>query len=391
MKLRDIFKAGINRRSLLKAAGLSSVGAMLCPTFAAWGKTSEKKSSDLIQARWNTDGDGNTYFLHNTINADNVKHDGTGGNIAAKMDWWWKRYTLNEFDEEFHDWWIEEKSWYYEQLLAFFEDEKEAHEIPNGGHHHPMLATYGRHFFRRGDNTDFHLNCAPKGMTICPKEDMIEYINREVDKVYETGKIPEDLFRLRRDLYKDKSLWLKDRFTTLELYSGRPINEKDDQGPYGFAPTVSGIEETKTFQNLITNPMATVTYMSLYNTKGGEPYFDGGSGLTPTWTFKGFCKLVAFYNPENSEYENKMAKYVNDAHARYHGGAIDIALNLFFIVEQFNETPGYGPGRGKRAVPSYSYSSRTARASNAGNIIKKGKKLSRQDKIELVKGLKIPV
>jgi hypothetical protein len=380
MKLQDMFKAGINRRSLLKAAGLSSLGMSVWPMKAVWGKQTDQALPTEPRASWKTDAAGNRYFTHDTIRIDRVNSEGI---IAAKMDWRWKQYRVREFDSHFHDWWIEEKSWYYDQLLAFFAGETDTMEIPNGGHHHPMLATYGRHFLRRGDNTDFHLNCAPKGLTICPKADQIAYINAEVDRIYATGRLPEDLFRLRQDLYKDKSLWYKDRFATLELYSGRPINDQDDQGNYGF-------DETKTFQNLIVNPMACLTYMSLYNTEGGEVYFDGVEGLTPTWTFKGFCRLVAFHNPDNSDYEQTMAQYINDAHARYHGGASDIALNMFFIVEQFNETPSYDPGRGKRAVPAYEYGSTVSRPAS-GSVFTAGRKMSREEKIALVRRLRVEV
>ncbi len=367
---------GIKRRSFLKIAGLSPLGITLGPMFATWGKTSEAEAGETT-AIWRTDSEGNRYFVPTAIKTDRA-NDGV---VTAKVDGWWKKYQVREFDDEFHQFWLDEKVWYYDQLIGFFEDETDELAIPNGGHHHPMLSTYGKKIGRRGDS-DFHLNTAVKGFTIIPKEDRIDYINSEVEKVYASGDIPVDIFKMRQQLYQEKDLWDKTRFATLELYTGRPVNSDDTDGNYGFM-------ETKTFQNLYANPMAALSYMALYNTEGTQSYFGGEAGLTPTFCFRGFCWLISYHNPANTAYEAKIAEYINQAHSGYHGGADDIITNIFLIVEQFNETPSYDPGRGKRSVPDYTYSQRTARAK--GPRITVGKKLSREEKTELIRRLRIPV
>jgi hypothetical protein len=276
--------------------------------------------------------------------------------------------------------WIAEKSWYYDQLIAFFQGDTDELEIPNGGHHHPMLTTYGRKIGRRGDS-DFHLNTAVKGFTMVPKPEQIDYVSSEINKIYETGDIPIDLFKFRQQLYQDKSIWDKTRFATLELYSGRPINANDPEGNFGF-------NESKTFQNIMVNPMATLNYMSLYNTDGSQSYLGGEEDMTPAYQMKGFCWLISHYNPANTDYELKIADYINKAHCGYHGGACDIATNVFLVVEQFNQTPDYDLGRGKRVVPAYQYSSRT----NQTVFMPQGKKkLTKKDKIDIIRKLRIPV
>jgi hypothetical protein len=203
-----------------------------------------------------------------------------------------------------------------------------------------MLATDSRKLCDRGDS-QFHLNCTPKGFTIIPKAENIEYIAKRVQDMYNDpdADLPVDVFKLRQELYADKSLWDKTKFATLELYSGRPIDAEDPGNEGG----IYGFDETHTFQNLMVNPMATLAYMSLFE--------DDKMGI-PTFEFRGFCWLISDYNPNLTEYERAIHDYINLAHCGYHGGSCVIATNLFVITEEFNNTPGYDPiGRGKRVVP----------------------------------------
>ncbi len=376
----------IKRRSFLKLTGASLGLGISFPYFAKWGNVNagEPKISGS-STQWQTDPEGNLYFVPKNIKTDKANDKGI---VTARVDGMWKKYKLAEYDSEFHEWWISEKLWYYDQLIAYFNNEIDETGIPNGGHHHPILGTYGRKFGRRGDS-DFHLNTAVKGFTIVPKAESIDIINTEVDNIYaasEAGKanLPVDLFKLRKDLYQDRSLWDKTRMGTLELYSGRPINAEDTAGGYGF-------DETKTFQNIMANPMSTLTYMGFWSTEGGQNFLEGIEGLIPEWTFKGFCWLIAHHNPANSEYEQKISTYINDAHCRYHGGNCDIATNIFLVVEEFNTTPSYDPyGRGKRVVPPYNYGTTASNMANV-KLNRNRKKLSKEEKIEVIKKLKLPV
>ena len=387
-------KDGIKRRSFLKLTGLSSLGLSLgFPYFAKSGNVSAGEHGVYKTAtEWKTDSEGNVYFVPKNLKTDKLD---TQGIVTARVDNIWKKYPVSEFDEDFHEWWVAEKLWYYEKLLAFFNEETNEIAVPNGGHHHPMLATYGKKIGRRGDS-DFHLNLAVKGFTLVPKVENIDMINDEVDKIYAAGDegkavLPQDLFKLRIELYQQKDLWDKTRFATLELYSGRPINATDTAGNYGF-------NETKTFQNIMANPMSALTYMSLWSTdmniwgEEGPAFFGGQEGLIPEWTFKGFCWLISHHNPANSDYEKKISTYVNDAHCKYHGGSCDIATNVFLVVEEFNTTPDLDPeGRGRRVVPPYSYNISSSNMAANTTTYKTKKKLSQQEKIELIKRLRLMV
>lgn len=379
-KIKEFIKAkGMPRRSFLQLAGLSSVGLSLgFPLKTKWAHASEIRPKKM-KGIWRTDPEGNKYFVQNNLLTNWVED----GFVLARYDDWWWSYPTREFDEEFHDWWIAEKSWYYDQLIAFFGGEIEEMGIPNGGHHHPMLSTYGNKWFNRGDS-QFHLNTTPKGFTIIPKEDKIDYINQQIDAIYDdpNADLPVDVFKKRKELYQNKDLWDKTKFATLELYTGRPVDDDDLGGGYGF-------DETHTFQNIMKNPMATLTYMSLFNTDGTQSYFNGNTDETPTFEFRGFSWLISYYNPNLTTYEKAIADYINQAHCRYHGGSCVISTNIFVITEEFNNTPGFDPyGRGKRVVPPYDYGVSSRRIAKTSG---KKKNMTKQEKMELLKKLKIPV
>ncbi len=382
-KIKDFFKnSNVERRSFLKLAGLSAAGIGLgLPFSPKKGNASIFPSNGKIKEHrniWKIDADGNRYFVPRNIRTDKVNSE---GKVIAKVDGWWRWYQVREFDNEFLQFWLAEKNWYYDQLIAFFTGQTDTLKIPNGGHHHPMLATYGLNWSGRGDS-DFHLNNTPKGFTILPREDKIDYINQQIEQAYASGDIPVAVFRKRRELYNQTSLWMKDRFATLELYSGHPINDQDNYGPYPW-------RETHTFANIIDNPMATLCYMSLYNTDGTQTWFGGLADETPTFEFRGFCWLISYYNPNNTDYEKKIADYINQAHCKYHGGACDVATNIFLIVEEFNNTPGFEPyGRGRRIVPGFEYPPPLS-----GTVVSgiNTKNMTVTEKMELVKKLHIPV
>ena len=176
-KIKEFIKErGMKRRSFLKLAGLSSVGLSLgFPLNTRWADAGEPETRKSVGS-WHTDPTtGNSYFVQKNLKAGWV-NDATNPHVLAKYEGWWRAYPVREFDSEFHDWWIAEKSWYYDKLIAYFGGESDDMDIPNGGHHHPMLTTYGCRWLNRGDS-QFHLNSTPKGFTILPKVDQIDYIN----------------------------------------------------------------------------------------------------------------------------------------------------------------------------------------------------------------------
>jgi len=372
------------RRSFLKLAGLSVAGLGLgLPKWSDAAEGKRSKAEDEHPDIWHTDANGNTYFVPTNFRSELVNL----GYAIAKVDNVWTKFPVREFEDEFHTWWIDEKCWYYDQLIAFFEGQSDEMNVPNGGHHHPMLATYGIRKSGRGDSV-FHLNNTPKGFTILPLPQNIQYINDQIQAIYDdpNANLPVDVFLKRKELYQQKDLWDKTKFGTLELYSGRPINALDPGGGYGF-------RETHTFANVMDNPQATLTYMSLYNTDGSQSYFQGLADETPTFEFRGFCWMISRYNPANGPYENLITDYINTAHCGYHGGACDIHANVFVITELFNNSPGDDPfGRGKRTVPPYDYPTPSGSIGRRPvTTIRPKKKLTKEEKMDLLKRLRIPI
>ena len=380
-KLRQLFKGEkTSRRSFLKLAGLSATGLSLgFPLNSKWVSAQEPQTRET-KGSWYISPEGKRYCVQNNINTKWVDE----GYVLAKVDGWWWVFEIREFDDDFFGWWIEEKMWYYDQLIGYFSGEIEEYNIPYGGHHHPFLSTYGGKYFNRGDSI-FHLNSTPKGFTIIPKDEAtIKQLEEDLQAVYDdpNSTLPEDVFKFRREKYQQRDLWNRSTFLTLDLYSGRPIDE-DDTANFGFL-------ETHTVQNILANPMSTIGYMTIYPTVGGQSYFNGQAAEVPTFEFRGLCKLVSPHNPEISSYEKSVSEYVNNAHCGHHGGRCDLMTNMFYIVEEFNNTPGYDPfGRGKRVVPPFNYGTTGDIDSARRNF--KNKRLSRSEKLELIAKLNIPL
>jgi hypothetical protein len=379
----------LQRRSFLKLAGLSFAG--LSMGFPRWGHAAEQMPDHQTDHKhlWHTDQNGNLYFIPTNLRTSKIDQ----GIVEAKVDREWKEYQVRSYDDEFFTWWVAEKDWYYDQLIAFFEHETSELNIPNGGHHHPMLCTYGVKKSGRGDS-EFHLNCTPKGFTLLPKVEYMQYIIETIEAIYNdpNADLPIDVFKKRQELYHEADLWDRTKFATLELYSGRPINASDQgdgAGCYGF-------KETHTFSNVMDNPMSTLAYMSLWPTDGTQSYFQGLADEIPTFEFRGFSWMISYYNPSNADYEKQVSDYINQEHCGYHGGACDIATNVFIISEQFNNSPGDDPyGRGKRTIPSFSYDDYydVCTETRPATIYKpkSAKKLTKEEKIALIKKLRIPV
>jgi hypothetical protein len=332
------------RRSFMKLAGLSAFGlSMGFPLRARWAMAEESPPGGIQGHWWRKNEDGYAYFVQDNLRTDWLDQ----GYLLAKLDHKWMVFKTAEFEEEFHTWWLEEKLSYYDKLERSIAGEDV--EIPNGGHHHPMLGTYGNKYRNRGDSY-FHLNVTPKGYTLLPKAEYIRQIIEEVDEIYNTStNLPADIFNYRKEKYQNEDLWDKNKFATLEVYTGHPIDDDD--------PMKLSFKETHTFQNVMVNPMTTVTYMSVYNTQGGQSYFYGEEGQTPTFEFRGFCWMISPYNPKLTQYETDVSDYLNQAFSKYHGLRDDFIANIFVICEEFNNSPTDSDlyGLGKRVVPEFTY------------------------------------
>lgn len=343
----------IGRRSFMQWAGLTSLGlSMGFPLRSRWALADEPARTKAL-AGWKKRADGYEYFVQ-----DNIKTSWLDdGYLAAKLDNRWWIYPTAAYEEEFHAWWLQEKMYYYDELEKAIQEGRDR-VVPNGGHHHPMLATYGGKYLNRGDSA-FHLNVTPKGYALLPKAAYIRQMIKDVDEIYATStNLPADVFNYRREKLKQAELWDANKFATLEIYSGHPIDDKD--------PMKLSFKETHTFQNLMANPMATLTFMSIYNTTGEQTYFFGEEGQTPTFEFRGFCWLISPYNPDLTQYERDVLEYLNQAFSKYHGLRSDFIANIFVICEEFNNSPTDSDkyGLGKRVVPALTYTG------TAGNKIK---------------------
>ncbi|MCK5513865.1 MAG: hypothetical protein KAJ00_05160, partial [Deltaproteobacteria bacterium] len=219
--------------------------------------------------------------------------------------------------------------------------------------------------------------------TLLPKGEYLRDLIDELNALYDdpNAKIPEDIFQFRKDKFAQEELWDKNKFATIEIYSGHPFDEDDWD---------LGFKETHTFQNVLENPMGTLTYMSLYRTTGEQTYFNGDEDETPTFEFRGICWMIDPHNPNITQYEKDAADYINQAFSKYHGLRDDYIINLFVMTEEFNNSPTDRAdyGLGKRVVPPFNYGSSNNMAVKS-NPTKK--RLTKEEEIELLKQLRIPL
>ena len=147
----------IKRRSFLKMAGAALAGMAL--PFKP-GKSEAAVSTQTVSGGkfWINKGTADEYFRHRVVNAKNVQSAGT---IWAKVDGWWQNYTLNGYNEDFINWWVNDTMVWYEYIFD------KGQTPPNGGHHTPGIATYGN---RRGrGDSNFSLTARSRASPWPPK------------------------------------------------------------------------------------------------------------------------------------------------------------------------------------------------------------------------------
>lgn len=111
-KIKDFFKhTNVARRSFLKLAGLSVAGIGLgLPFSPKKGSASIFPSNGQIKEHrniWKIDDKGNRYFVPRNIRTDKVNSE---GKVIARVDGWWRWYQVREFDNEFLQFWLAEKT-----------------------------------------------------------------------------------------------------------------------------------------------------------------------------------------------------------------------------------------------------------------------------------------
>lgn len=127
---------------------------------------------------------------------------------------------------------------------------------------------------------------------------------------------PEKL-QILNDLYvKGDSLFDMTKQVSLELYS---VPEKN----------------TQSFVNQMAEPVSVIVFLDI-----------------PTFKLKTISYLLHPDNPDLSDYEKNVIKYVNLVHSYFHGEfSKEFITVIYNVIEVYNSSPGNDNGRGKKISP----------------------------------------
>ncbi len=178
------------------------------------------------------------------------------------------------------------------------------------GPHSGMIATYGT---RRKDSL-FTLNNSVKGVGFLPKAEKLPRVIAEMERTME-NPMPDKL-QFLEDLYKDRGNFDTRLQVSLELYATPDF-------------------ETHTFLNLMENPVATIVYLDY-----------------PSYEIRCIGRLLHPKDPNLSQWERNVVKYVNLVHSYFHGKFPRLFVtSVFFVIEAFDNTPGKKEGCGRKSAP----------------------------------------
>ncbi len=280
----------MNRRSFLKAIGFATPIIVFLGSIPkiVWG------------GKW--EHSHRKFWKDKTFSQATVDMSGYGrGIIKARVDGQWREFKIREASKEF-------TQWNTEKRLEFLEKIK-AGEFPGwGGPHSGAVATYG---LGRLDS-QFTVNNAIKGIGLAPADKNLDTAIGRLKETYE-NPMPEKMDTLKT-LYGDAEFFDWRKQTSLELYATPEF-------------------ETHTFLNVMENPVATLVFLDI-----------------PSYELRTIVRIVHPEDETALPSEKKLLEFVNLAHEYMHGKfPSKYALLLFYIVEEFDNTPG--SKRGIRTVP----------------------------------------
>lgn len=314
METKETEGKGLGRRSFLKWTGLSLLTSNILSFINP--RISFANGLEVKKNYWRKNPDGEDYCVHNRVRMSSLSPD----YIYAKVDNWWRKYPVREIQNEFMEWYLEEK-------LRRYQDMREGNEIWWGGHHHPAVATYGN---RRGrGDSMFHLNNTSKGVGVCPKYEKLVEVN---DYIENHQDLPgQELLAYLENLYSDPDNFDPTKLVSIEYYTKNPDLER-----------VTGYKETHTFLNMMENPMCNLCFLAVWKSNYGTE-------------IRAIPYLIDPANPNLTEEEKQYVKYPTNLYTWYHKKEASYIACYYFVVETFSQgtlpSDSNEPGRGVRVVP----------------------------------------
>ena len=104
----------IQRRSFLKMTGAALAG-MALPFKSSQAGAAVGTNTVSGGKFWVNPGTGQEYFRQKVVNTKFVQSDNT---IWAKVDGWWQKYELAEYDDDFFNWFVEDTFKWYDIIFT---------------------------------------------------------------------------------------------------------------------------------------------------------------------------------------------------------------------------------------------------------------------------------
>ncbi|MDO9547469.1 MAG: hypothetical protein Q7J65_00695 [Candidatus Marinimicrobia bacterium] len=225
------------------------------------------------------------------------------GIIRAKVDKRWQEYRTVDLPEKFIQWSVAKR---LETMERF-----RKHQPPElSGPHNAMVASYGA---MRKDS-QFKINNAVKGMGFLPKRGKIKAIIKMLE---DTGDnpFPVKLDTLTAMYEKAADIYDMSKQVSLELYATPEFT-------------------TQTFLNQMLNPVAALVFLDI-----------------PSYKIKAIVHLIHPDDPNLSDYERDIVRYINLIHSYFHGEfSKDFIAAVYHVVEVYDNSP-QKEGRGLRIAP----------------------------------------
>lgn len=299
-----------NRRSFfVKMAGVAAAPFLLNSLFsrkAIAGETADIPYAALNESRRSYWKEGGKYFVQETVDSSLLDQ----GMIRARVDGRWNDFAIRNVNEHFFDYNIAQRLKMINVMLGTAE-----FGIYNDAHN-AAVASYGAN---RGDSR-FTLNNAFKGLGWVPRPSVIKEM---ADEYYAHSK--DNMMakiQIIKDNYNKKNHWRMDIIGSHELYTHKDF-------------------ETHTFLNVMENPVVSIC------TLANESY-----------EFRAICRLLHPEDPNLSDDDWQIVRWVNYAHDFFHGSptqnlSVHRIVTLYHVVEMFDNSPwGVTPkAGGMKVVP----------------------------------------
>nr|MDK2851586.1 hypothetical protein [Candidatus Cloacimonadota bacterium] len=230
--------------------------------------------------------------------------------IQAQLEGEWHTLDLVDFPSSFWEWNRLRRTEYLDVFRQMITN-GERQEPRLAGPHNGIVASWG---MARNDS-QFKLNNAVKGSGLLPKAEKLAEITRLLESNIESDMLTK--LNVLDSLYQNaEEIFSPNQIVSLELYSEPGYN-------------------TQTFINQMVNPACVTVYLDI-----------------PSYKIKQIARILHPADPNLSNYEKAVVRYVNLMHSFFHGEfPRDFIAVIYYNIEIYDNSPGAKDARGTKISP----------------------------------------